>query len=185
MTADGIFLLFDFVHLLKCIRNNWLTEKTHELSFGEKDDEFVAKWVDLLHLYDLEAKESEENSGVRGLSKLNEVAVRPKPVERQRVSTCLRVFCEETATALEVHPAVSASEGTIVLITKVIKMWKILNVRTIKKDIRHNDPLEAVVEAPDDPRLSYLLQMADMFRKMGRKQGNKRVKALSTVFCNL
>ena len=27
-TVDGMFLLFDFVHLLKNIRNNWLTEVT-------------------------------------------------------------------------------------------------------------------------------------------------------------
>ena len=180
LTTNGTVLLFDYVHLMKCIRNNWLTEKTHELNFEADDTEFVAKWNDLVKLYDLEAKESEINSGVRGLSKLNEVAVRPKPVERQRVSTCLRVFCEETLAALEVHPAAIASEGTTVFIKKVLDMWKILNVRTIKKDIRHQDPLEAVVESPDDPRLSYLLEMADMFMKMGRKQGNKRVKALSS-----
>ncbi|XP_065644326.1 uncharacterized protein LOC136075356 [Hydra vulgaris] len=38
-TKDNIFLLFDYVHLLKSIRNNWITEKTQELEFyidGEK-----------------------------------------------------------------------------------------------------------------------------------------------------
>ena len=180
VTTNGMFLLFDFVHLLKCIRNNWLTEKTHELSFDENGETFLAKWNDLIQLYDLEAKESESNTGVRGLSKLNEVSVRPKPVERQRVSTCLRVFCDETLAALEVHSGLTTSEGTTKLIKKVLDMWKILNVRTIKKDIRHRDPLEAVIESPDDPRLSFLLEMADLFQKMGRKQGNKRVKCLSS-----
>ena len=27
-TTDDMFLLFDYVHLFKCIRNNWITEKT-------------------------------------------------------------------------------------------------------------------------------------------------------------
>ena len=35
------------------------------------------------------------------MSKLSETAVYPKQIERQRVSTCLQVFCEDTATALD------------------------------------------------------------------------------------
>ena len=31
LPKDGIYLLFDFVHILKSIRNNWITEKTQEL----------------------------------------------------------------------------------------------------------------------------------------------------------
>ena len=33
LTKGGIYLLYDFVHLLKNIRNNWLTEKMGELAF--------------------------------------------------------------------------------------------------------------------------------------------------------
>ena len=43
-TKDNIFLLFDYVHLLKSIRNNWITEKTQELEFyvdGEKKNSTV------------------------------------------------------------------------------------------------------------------------------------------------
>ena len=36
LTEDGMYLLFDSVHLIKCIRNNWITEKSSELAF-EKD----------------------------------------------------------------------------------------------------------------------------------------------------
>ena len=85
LTVDGMFLLFDFVHHLKSIRNNWLTEKTHELLFEEKEKLFVAKWEDLVQLYQLEKKESVNDGGVRGLSKLTEMAIKPKPIERQRV----------------------------------------------------------------------------------------------------
>ncbi len=86
ITVDGMYLLFDFVHLLKNIRNNWLTEKDGELSFTIKEGTFVAKWSLLLKLYELEqASKSPNESGVHGLSKLTEVAVKPKPVERQKV----------------------------------------------------------------------------------------------------
>ena len=33
LTKQGIYLLFDFVHIIKSIRNNWITEKTQELEF--------------------------------------------------------------------------------------------------------------------------------------------------------
>ena len=32
-TKNNLFLLFDYVHLLKNIRNNWITEPTQELQF--------------------------------------------------------------------------------------------------------------------------------------------------------
>ena len=53
-TKDDIFLLFDFVHLLKCIRNNWITEKTQELSFKISDHTYTAKWSDIKTLHLLE-----------------------------------------------------------------------------------------------------------------------------------
>ena len=37
------------------------------------------------------------------MSKLSETAVYQKPIERQRVSSYLQVFCEETATVLELY----------------------------------------------------------------------------------
>jgi hypothetical protein len=32
-TNSDIFLVFDYVHLFKKIRNNWITERNRELSF--------------------------------------------------------------------------------------------------------------------------------------------------------
>ena len=39
------------------------------------------------------------------MSKLTEVSVYPKPIERQKVLTCLQVFCDEILVALKCHPA--------------------------------------------------------------------------------
>ena len=176
----GYFLLFDFVHLLKNIRNNWLTEKTGSIDFKIEDESFTARWSDLLALYKLESNLTEKNSGIRGLSKLTEVAVRPKPVERQRVSTCLRVFCDETCAALRVHPTLKTqSKGTALFVQKVTDLWKTLNVRTVNKDIRHNDPRECVIRSTEDPRLNTILKMADWFVSIGKKPGGKRQKTLT------
>ena len=93
VSLSGIHLLFDYVHLLKNIRNLWLAEKLGELSF-EDNGIMTAKWSHLKQLYEL------ESNGIVQMPKLNEVSIFPKPIERQKVSTCLRVFCDETLNAL-------------------------------------------------------------------------------------
>ena len=60
-------------------------------------------------------------------------------------------------------------EGTALFIEKIVTMWKILNVRSKNIDVRRMDPLVAVVEAPDDPRLTFLLEMAKKFSDMDIK----------------
>ena len=88
-TESGLLLLYDYVHLLKNIRNNWLTEATGELTFYHESTARTAKWGHLVQLFKLEA-----DSLVK-MSDLDEVSVLPKPIERQRVSTCLKVFSEK------------------------------------------------------------------------------------------
>ena len=68
-----MFLLFDYVHLFKCIRNNWITEKTQELEFVYEGEMKRAKWSDIKALYNLEKTQLIKSS------KLTEVAVNPKP----------------------------------------------------------------------------------------------------------
>ena len=82
-TKDDIFLLFDFVHLFKGIRNNWITEKMQALEFYIDGERKIAKWFDIKALFDLELNQ------IVSMSKLSEISVNPKPVETQRVSTCL------------------------------------------------------------------------------------------------
>ena len=39
LTVDGKYLLYDFVHIIKNIRNLWLTEKTQELIFDDNSNQ--------------------------------------------------------------------------------------------------------------------------------------------------
>ena len=109
-TKDNIFLLFDYVHLLKNIRNNWITEKSQELVYFYDGEQKVARWDDLKTLL------VKESNNLVKMSKLSEVSVYPKPIERQRVSTCLRVFCDRTVSALEVsiNSLLSVNKGSII-----------------------------------------------------------------------
>ena len=51
---EELYLLFDYVHLIKSIRNNWITEKSQELEFEfKKFTEFGRSLKSLVDLYQL------------------------------------------------------------------------------------------------------------------------------------
>ena len=54
-TRDNIFLLFDFVHIMKNIGNNWITEETQELKYIMDREAKVSRWSDLKRLHQLES----------------------------------------------------------------------------------------------------------------------------------
>ena len=89
MSAQGIYLLFDFMHLLKNLRNLWITERSSQLVFEDNGKEHLADFNRIKDLYKWDKKDKLK------MSELNEVSVYPKPIERQRVSTCLKVFSEK------------------------------------------------------------------------------------------
>ncbi|XP_065659240.1 uncharacterized protein LOC136083651 [Hydra vulgaris] len=116
LTTSGIYLLYDYVHLLESIRNNWLTKKTGELQFLNNKELALAKWSDLETIYKTEC------NSLFKLSKLTAKSVYPKPIERQSVKFCLSVFCKKTVAVLRTHPEIEnkAFEGTAVFIEKII-----------------------------------------------------------------
>ena len=139
--TNNCFYLFDYVHVLKCIRNNWLTEKCGELEFEWEKEIYVARWSDLQQLYSLESEK------LTKLSNLNETAVFPKPIERQSVPTCLRVFCDKTIAALETHPSINKGSvmGTIQFLKIIVSFWKIVNVNCSGIDKRYRDELRGEI----------------------------------------
>ena len=98
---------------------------------------------------------------------MNEVSVFPKPIERQKVSTCLKVFCEKTIAALKSHPELNPNEvnGTVKFIEVILSFWKIVSNKDIKDDERHRDPLKKPISSSDDGNLKILLEIAAMAKK--------------------
>ena len=171
---EHTFLLHEYVQILKCICNNWLTEKSGELSFEFNGVVQVAKWSDLKTLHDLECNHEFK------LSKINAVAISPKPIEWQRVDTCLRVFCDATVSALETHPFMDTKsvERTANFIKIILKFWKIVNVKGEGADMHFRDASQGIIRSPNDPRLSFLLDLAGMADKM-KNTGGKRNRQLT------
>ena len=175
LTKNNIFLLYDYVHIWKNIRNNWITEKTQEIQFKDDDDNLIARWSDLKNLYNLESKT------LVTLSRLNTASIFPKPVERQNVSLCLRVFCDETLSALSTHPKIDQTnvKGTVVFLKMFIEAWKIINVHKLGDDKRLRDPLRSVINSTDDLRLQQILSLSQICEDMDCHNGKNRIKTLT------
>ena len=95
LTKCGNFLLFDFVHFLKNIRNLWLTEKMGELVFEDNDVQRAVTWSHLKQLYELDSKTLAQ------MLNLTEASI-----ECQKVSTSLNVLCNTTLHALLNHSSI-------------------------------------------------------------------------------
>ena len=63
----------------------------------------------------------------------------PKPIEKQKVLTCLKRFSEETL-ALKTNNAIKDAQVTITSLGKIIIFWKIVNCKGIYAGVRSRDP---------------------------------------------
>ena len=60
----------------------------------------------------------------------------------------------------------SGGEDIAIFIQKVIGVRKIMNVKGLRADKRHKDPLEKVIEDSDDYRLDLIANFGEMALKM-------------------
>ena len=116
------------------------------------------------------------------MSRLTFEAVCPTPIERQRVGTCLRVFCDETISALKVHPEIQDASGTIYFLTFGILenskcSFKIYCAKTL-------DNLKAVITSPYGTSIQKLKSFNAFIQNM-HCTGGKRKKTLTrdTLAC--
>ena len=47
-----VYLVFDYVHVFKNIRNNWMTVPDQLLSFEHDGTSYIAAWSDIIALYE-------------------------------------------------------------------------------------------------------------------------------------
>ena len=48
--SDNLFLVFDYVHVFKNLRNNWISEKLQTLTFTKYSLKYTACWNDIIKL---------------------------------------------------------------------------------------------------------------------------------------
>ena len=135
-----LYLMYDSVHLLKNIRNNWITEKTKILSFFDAEgQEKMAHWSSLKELYF-----HESTSCLMTNSKLTYKTIFPNNLEKQKVSLVTDVFSDRTVTALltseKTHSSPEAA-STAEFLQLVSELWKILNCKRLYEKDPKKSPL--------------------------------------------
>ena len=117
--SRSLFLIFDFVHIIKTIRNNWLNQRDSECTFILPcfDDFNIINHARFSEIRQL--CRSEQMKVVKQAHRLTSKACWPGSLERQNVSLALRIFDPSTQIALKCQ---KYSSDTYDFIHKIIKV---------------------------------------------------------------
>ena len=156
--------------MLKNIRNNWCTEKSQKLKYFdiEKNTTAIACWRDLVAPY------KKESEGIVKQTTLSFSALYPTNFEKQKVSLALQVFNEKTVAALEIQ----GSMETARFIQLVLRMWKILNIKSPDKWYMPYDEDRKPFKNIDDQRLAFIKSMATMFKSMDTYSASTKTREM-------
>ncbi|XP_054708350.1 uncharacterized protein LOC129218161 [Uloborus diversus] len=156
-----LFFLFDVVHILKCIRNNWLNQKSEGQSMYYPNFDSInsssIKKLDTACFKTLRAMHELEHAKIVKYGYgLTLKALNPTNLERQNVKLVLQVFNEHVIVALnelgEKHNLPFHKE-TAAYINIILKWWWIVNVKTPDKGRRlKNSLMYPLSNAPNDER---------------------------------
>ena len=157
-----LFFIFDFVHILKTIRNNWLNLKDYNRTFVfPKFEDFsvqsTASFQDIRLLY-----KSDQHCVAKLAPRLTAKSCYPSNFERQNVNLALKIFDESTVGALTVfaNSRSTIKSNTAEFVSLILNIWKIFNVNVPNKDIRLNDEFSKQL-GYNDFRFSFLSKAVD------------------------
>ena len=133
MTKQPIFLIFDPVHDIKNLYNNFQSRKVFSCPpFGQNLlDGCHASFQHIVDLYNMEASLS-----LKKAHKLTPSALAPKSIEKTSVRLATSVFCESTRDSLKFYAVQEGKQSwseTADFITMVIKLWHVMNVKSRTK----------------------------------------------------
>jgi hypothetical protein len=105
---DGVEVvhLFDFPHLIKCIRNMLLTKELH---FVQEGVEKVASWSHIERLYEVDKKQGVYSQ----FTKLTDEHVIPSKIKKMKIKNCTQVFSHTVGTAMHVAARVSTELSAV------------------------------------------------------------------------
>lgn len=160
-----LFFIFDTVHIIKCIRNNWLSKKDGDKIFKfphfETGEEiFTAHYKHLEQMYEIE-----KNLLVKYGHLLSFKALYPSSIQKQNVDLALRIFSDKNIVALQHitkdHPSIFSNiDGTCLFLDIIVKFWKICNVKSVMEGKRFNDKYREAIKQDSVLPLQFLRTMS-------------------------
>ena len=182
---ENLWLLFDYVHNMKNIYNNWLSRRrftfpTISFNVHERMEPIPHIQADFSHIEQLFAKE--ESKPLKIAHKITKTSLAPSNIQKTCTKHALSVFNESTVAALRFYARPHWNE-TADFIDFVVKLWKILNVRTTHKGVHHRDDYEYPVRHGDDWKLQVLSDAAKFFDSWHNQQSNLKLAHQTSMAC--
>ena len=163
-SSRQLYMLHDPVHAIKCIRNNWITEKDKRITITLPGGQRVtAKWSDIRATY-----ESEKGNVVKRTT-LTSCAINPSSIEKVKVAPVLQVFNDKIVAAL----AQDKRNETAAFVYHILKMWKIVNNKSTTAHVHLNDPDRMPITSPECQQLQFLSEMSSAVKQMSAVRRGK------------
>lgn len=160
-TQQPIFLIFDPVHDLKNVYNNFQARKEFVCPPMENHlpSGCHAKFQHIEHLFHLE-----EGMSLKKAHTLKLAALHPKSIEKTSVKLAVSVFNESTRDALShyaTHEDKAQWNETANFISVIIKLWNVMNVKSVTKGKHKRNYTMDPVRKVDDWKIAFLQQTAE------------------------
>ena len=165
VTRQPLFLIFDPVHTIKNVYNNFQGRKVfecppmdHNLPTG-----CTADFSHIVQLFQMESTMS-----LKKAHRLTPSTLHPRSIEKTSVKLAVSVFCESTRDALQyyaAHDGRPAWAATANFITLLLKLWNILNVKTSSKGKQKRDYTMDPVRSSLDWKLMFLREFANFLQQ--------------------
>lgn len=147
---------------MKCIRNNWISEKCQKISL---DNQTIASFADVRQIYE------EEKDSILKTTPLTQAAVNPSRLQLQNVQHVLRVFNDKVVAALKLKGRCETAD----FVQTILNWWNVVNVSGKGQDQRLKDPYRAV-QASGSSSLTTFLRI---FQGAESGHGASRIQCLT------
>ena len=167
--GEKIFLLFDSVHILKCLRNNWLNLKNFLKTFIfphlVSGVTTFASFDHFKTLYNMEMSKI-----IKLAFHLTHKTVSPSNLERQNVKLALNIFYSNNVNALKIVGPSNITqlqnwEGTAYFLQIIIDWWSIVNIHHPNKGKFTRNTFASPFCDVTDFRLAHLESIATWLTK--------------------
>jgi hypothetical protein len=157
-----VFLTYDFVHIFKNIRNNWINLKNHWSTFLYPDfnDLSIIKKASFHHLRVI--NDNEKDLLIKKAFKLNNKTLYPSNIERQNVTLVDNVFHRSTIAALK---EIEDYAETADFVEIIRNWWDIVNSKSVIAGKIKKNEYSGPIHDLNDPKLQYLRQFVLWIRE--------------------
>ena len=121
------------------------------------------------------------------MSNLTAKSISPTPIERQKVSTCLKVFSDRIVAALRQHPSLKNENenDTALFIDIMVKFYTVVNVRGPYESVSLSDERRSVIQSSCDLGLKILRDLSDIARSLCSTPGVREKSLTKDTSSNL